>query len=85
MEKGLGVVSGIVRHFKRELDITIPHMGWNQLELTQPELSLWQQLAPNPYVYFVHSFYVDPCDPNVNAATVTHGSQTVTAAIAATT
>lgn len=82
VEAGLGIVSGTVRHFKREPEITIPHMGWNQLELTQPQLALWQQLNPNPYVYFVHSFYVEPLDPSINAATVTHGTQTVTAAIA---
>jgi imidazole glycerol-phosphate synthase subunit HisH len=31
-------------------------------------------------VYFVHSYYVDPIAP-IQAATVTHGTQTVTAAI----
>ncbi|MBD3562433.1 imidazole glycerol phosphate synthase subunit HisH, partial [Planktothrix sp. FACHB-1355] len=35
-----------------------------------------------PWVYFVHSYYVDPIDPKVCAASVTHGTQTVTAAIA---
>ena len=60
----------------------MPDMGWNQLKLTQSNLPLWQQLTPNPYVYFVHSYYVDPVAPSVNAAMVTHGSQTVTAAIA---
>jgi glutamine amidotransferase len=52
------------------------------LELTQPDCSLWQQLADKSLVYFVHSYYVDPVDHNIRAATVTHGSQTVTAAIA---
>ena len=33
-------------------------------------------------VYFVHSFYVEPVEQKINAATVTHGSQNVTAAIA---
>lgn len=81
-ERGLGVVPGIVRRFQSEPDITIPQMGWNQLQLTQPQNKLWQGLPPEPYVYFVHSFYVEPQDPKMNAATVTHGSQTVTAAIA---
>lgn len=81
-ERGLGIVPGIVRRFKSEPDITIPQMGWNQLQLAQPKCQLWQDLPSEPYVYFVHSFYVDPVDPKVNAATVTHGSQTVTAAIA---
>ncbi|GAB4147159.1 MAG: imidazole glycerol phosphate synthase subunit HisH [Cyanobacteria bacterium J069] len=81
-EPGLGIVPGMVRRFRYEPGITIPHMGWNQLQFNQPHLPLWQQLAENPWVYFVHSFYADPADPSVIAATTTHGSQTVTAAIA---
>jgi imidazole glycerol-phosphate synthase subunit HisH len=81
-EPGLGVVAGTVRHFRPEPRLTIPHMGWNQLQLTQPHLPLWQKLSPDPWLYFVHSYYADPTDSQVNAATITHGSQTVTAAIA---
>lgn len=81
-EPGLGIVAGTVKRFYPEPGITIPHMGWNHLQLTQPRLPLWQQLSPQSWVYFVHSYYVDPVDPQVRAATVTHGSQTVTAAIA---
>ncbi|OKH17765.1 imidazole glycerol phosphate synthase subunit HisH [[Limnothrix rosea] IAM M-220] len=81
-EKGLGIIPGMVKRFQPEAGITIPHMGWNQLEIAQKDLPLWQDLAADPYVYFVHSFYVQPSDKTVDAATVTHGSQTVTAAIA---
>ncbi|MCD8487824.1 MAG: imidazole glycerol phosphate synthase subunit HisH [Desertifilum sp.] len=81
-EPGLGIIPGQVRRFQHEPGITIPHMGWNQLELTQPHCPLWQQLPQNPWVYFVHSFYVSPTDPSINAAQITHGTQTVTAAIA---
>ncbi|MDJ0573626.1 MAG: imidazole glycerol phosphate synthase subunit HisH [Xenococcaceae cyanobacterium MO_234.B1] len=81
-EKGLGVIPGIVKRFRSEPGITIPHMGWNQLELTQANHPLWQKLPTNPYVYFVHSYYVQPQDASVSAAMVTHGSQQVTAAIA---
>ncbi|MBF2003111.1 MAG: imidazole glycerol phosphate synthase subunit HisH [Synechococcales cyanobacterium M58_A2018_015] len=81
-EPGLGVISGMVRRFRPEPQLTIPHMGWNQLHLTQPDSPLWQQLPANPWVYFVHSFYADPSNPSDVAATITHGSQTVTAAIA---
>jgi glutamine amidotransferase len=80
-EPGLGIVAGTVRRFRPEPGITIPHMGWNELEFTQSHSPLWQQLSGNPRVYFVHSYYVDPVDSNIRAATVTHGSQTVTAAI----
>lgn len=81
-EPGLGIIPGVVRRFRSEPKLTIPHMGWNQLEFTQPNIPLWQNLNASPWVYFVHSYYVDPIDPTVRAATVTHGSQTVTAAIA---
>lgn len=81
-EPGLGIIPGIVRRFRKEPSITIPHMGWNELEFTQSHCPLWQQLSGQPRVYFVHSYYVDPIDPSIRAATVTHGTQTVTAAIA---
>jgi glutamine amidotransferase len=80
--EGLGVIPGRVCRFRKEEDITIPHMGWNRLELTQPDIPLWKGLPSNPYVYFVHSYYVEPVATEVNAAMVTHGSQRVTAAIA---
>jgi glutamine amidotransferase len=81
-EPGLGIIPGTVRRFRSEPGITIPHMGWNQLDFAQPDIPLWQGLPANPWVYFVHSYYVDPANLDVRAATITHGTQTVTAAIA---
>ncbi len=81
-EPGLGILPGQVRRFNSEPGLTIPHMGWNQLALTQPDCPLWQDLPANAWMYFVHSFYVAPSDDAVTAASVTHGSQTVTAAVA---
>jgi glutamine amidotransferase len=82
VEPGLGVIAGKVRRFRSEPGLTIPHMGWNQLQFTQRDLPLWQNLPSDPWVYFVHSYYVDPVDWEVRSAMVTHGSQNVTAAIA---
>ncbi|NJK29296.1 MAG: imidazole glycerol phosphate synthase subunit HisH [Acaryochloridaceae cyanobacterium CSU_3_4] len=81
-EAGLGILPGTVKRFQSEPGLTIPHMGWNQLQYQQPRLPLWQHSPVHPWVYFVHSYYVDPVDPAAIAATVTHGSQTITAAIA---
>lgn len=80
-EPGLGIIPGTVRKFQPEPGLTIPQMGWNQLHFTQPNCPLWGQIDPAAWVYFVHSYYVDPIAP-IQAATVTHGTQTVTAAIA---
>ncbi|NET54491.1 MAG: imidazole glycerol phosphate synthase subunit HisH, partial [Merismopedia sp. SIO2A8] len=81
-EPGLGIIPGQVRRFKPESGITIPHMGWNQLAFPQPDLKVWGALPRDPWLYFVHSFYADPDLKSDIAATVTHGSQVVTAAIA---
>ena len=81
-EPGIGVFSGTIRKFKSEPGITIPHMGWNQLQITQPNCPIWKGMASDAWVYFVHSYYAEPAEDSIKAATVTHGSQTVTAAVA---
>jgi imidazole glycerol-phosphate synthase subunit HisH len=81
-ETGLGIVPGIVRKFQPEPNLTIPQMGWNQLYLSQPNCLLWGQLDTTAWVYFDHSYYVEPSQSSVSAAMVTHGNQTITAAIA---
>jgi glutamine amidotransferase len=81
-EPGLGIFAGRIRRFQPEPGLTIPHMGWNQLTLTQPHHPLWRGIEPQAWVYFVHSYYADPEEGSVVAATTTHGQQTVTAAVA---
>jgi glutamine amidotransferase len=80
-EAGLHILEGTVERFQPEPDLTIPHMGWNQLQFTDRACELWQGLAPDPWVYFVHSYYPRPCDNSIISAHVTHGSQTVPVAI----
>jgi glutamine amidotransferase len=53
--QGLGLYPGSVRRFPA--DARVPHMGWNQLEALAPS-KLLANLAPDPYVYFAHSYYV---------------------------
>jgi imidazole glycerol-phosphate synthase subunit HisH len=81
-EPGLGIIPGTVRRFRSEPNLTIPQMGWNQLHFSQADCPLWQHLPPDAWTYFVHSYYVEPELASDTAATVTHGTQTVTAAIA---
>jgi imidazole glycerol-phosphate synthase subunit HisH len=80
--EGLGILAGKVQRFRSAPGLTIPHMGWNQLELAQPDCPLWKDLAPGAWMYFVHSFYVEPQDPSVTAALITHGDQRVAVAVA---
>lgn len=79
---GLGIIPGRVKRLQPEPNITIPHMGWNQLDLKQANALLWQGVSAHPWVYFVHSYYVDPIDHTWISAGVTHGTQVMTAAVA---
>jgi imidazole glycerol-phosphate synthase subunit HisH len=81
-EPGLGIIAGTVKKFQPEPNLTIPQMGWNQIDFSQPNCSLWGELNTAAWVYFDHSYYVEPSQADVSAAMVTHGHQTVTAAIA---
>ena len=52
----LGIFSEQVKRFSDE-SLKVPHMGWNRLVNVQTPLL--QELGDAPYVYFVHSYYVD--------------------------
>ncbi len=80
--RGLGVLRGIVRRLVGGPGIKVPHMGWNSLEFeTKPASLLSQSGAENQYFYFVHSFHAVPADLSVRLATVSYGSNRVTAAV----
>ena len=60
LHQGLGIFPGRVVRFPAGRKI--PHMGWNTLEFPQPGHptdGLLAGLAPQPYVYFVHSYHAD--------------------------
>ncbi|MEM6812681.1 MAG: imidazole glycerol phosphate synthase subunit HisH [Pseudomonadota bacterium] len=53
----LDIIQGEVKHFSKDKNMTIPHMGWNNLSLknTSP---LLENIDENNFFYFVHSYYV---------------------------
>ena len=69
---GLGVLPGIVRRFPAGA-LKVPHMGWNTLDLRQPEDRLYAGLPAEPSVYFVHSFFPVPADTSIISATCEYG------------
>lgn len=77
---GLGWFGGMVRRFAAGNGVKVPHMGWNSLQLVQPECPLWRGLSGEPSVYFCHSFYPEPTDPSLAAARVDYGGGTPFAA-----
>lgn len=72
--RGLGILPGrVVRFAGAALDgLKIPQMGWNRLRIRRPAAEL-EGLAEGPYVYFVHSYYVVPSDPELIVATTDYG------------
>ena len=47
-------------------------MGWNSLELRN-QSGLFSGLEEDPYVYFVHSYYLHADDPSVVSSTTEYG------------
>ena len=74
--KGLGLIPGNV--IKIKTDMVLPHMGWNDLKITQ-EIPLLKDLPQDSDVYFVHSFRADT-DSQYIAATAQYG-ETVPAVV----
>ena len=64
---GLGIFAGRVRRFCE--GARVPHMGWNELEPRRAS-RLLENVSPQPYVYFAHSYYAPVVD--ASAATCTY-------------
>lgn len=71
---GLDLIPGrVVRFdFDGDPDLKIPHMGWNALRPVG-DCPLFRGLEDGVRVYFVHSYYCQPRDPQVVAGTCRHG------------
>jgi glutamine amidotransferase len=75
---GLGLFGGAIRGLPQDRGLKVPHMGWNSLKTG--DSPLFKGLHEKPYVYFVHSFYLDAKDKSIVAATSEYGV-TIDAAI----
>ena len=72
---GLGVLPGKVVRFASNLRdeagnrLKVPHMGWNQVRQAVDGHPLWRDIPQDARFYFVHSYYVQPQDPQLVHAT----------------
>lgn len=71
--KGLGVLKGKIIKIPENGELKIPHMGWNSLHL-QNDGRLFQNLPQDPYVYFVHSYYLLAEDESIVKATTDYST-----------
>lgn len=90
MHKGLGVMKGAVKKFpaqnSQKEQIKIPQIGWNQISTPLTRSTKWkqsplEQLKDGSFMYFVHSFYVDPADTNDIIAETTYEGFTYCSAV----
>ena len=76
---GLGLLPGRVPRLS-VAGLKIPHMGWNEVCQQRPH-ALWNGIADRSRFYFVHSYYPQPADHALTAATCDYGV-TFTCAVA---
>jgi len=79
--KGLDIFPGKVVRFPSEPGIKVPHMGWNTIEPTANGKPLFEKLEPNPFFYFVHSYFPVPTNDDLIAAQTEYGKTTFASAI----
>lgn len=70
--KGLSLLKGGIKRIPDTPGLKVPHMGWNSLKVKEGA-KLFQNLPEEPYVYFVHSYYLQAEDPAIVAATTEYG------------
>ena len=65
--KGLDVLKGSVKKFKETKGLKIPHMGWNniKLKIKNKKSKILDGIEDGSYMYFVHSYYVEPEDKGI--------------------
>ena len=73
---GLDIIKGKVVKFSDDLNLKVPQIGWNQLNLKQ-NTELYKDISDQVYQYFVHSYYVVPENEEVIATTTDYGIEFV--------
>jgi len=68
---GLGLLPGRVPRFALQ-GLKVPHIGWNEVSQVRAH-PLWAGIADRSRFYFVHSYYPEPSDRALTAATTVYG------------
>ena len=82
LHKGLDIIPGRVKRFpadarqdsgaKAPPRLKVPHMGWNALTVTRDAPPL-RNVGTGAYLYFVHSYYVEPREASVASTLTDYG------------
>ena len=70
--EGLRLLEGSILKIPKEEGLKIPHIGWNSLTLKNNG-RLFRGVEGNPYVYFVHSYYLKAKDEGIVTTAAEYG------------
>ena len=71
--EGLHLLDGQILRIPDAEGIKIPHIGWNSLSYPNKG-RLYEGIAEQSYVYFVHSYYLKAADESIVVATTEYGT-----------
>lgn len=70
--EGLGIFDGSITKIPSGEGLKIPHIGWNSLDIKKSD-GLFKGIGKNPYVYFVHSYFLNASDKSIVSAQTEYG------------
>lgn len=71
----IGLIEGQTRRFRLpDPSLKIPHIGWNEVRVVRPH-PLLEGIAPGDEFYFVHSYFLDPSDPECVFTVTDYGGE----------
>ncbi|HEY9398529.1 MAG TPA: imidazole glycerol phosphate synthase subunit HisH [Nitrososphaeraceae archaeon] len=71
---GLKLLEGDVLMLPKK-KVKVPQIGWNNLRIIKRESNLLKGVPQDSWVYFVHSYHIEPEDQNLIAAITDYGSK----------
>lgn len=72
--EGLKILDGDVLLLPR-MKVKVPHIGWNNLRIVNTGSNLLKGIPQDSWVYFVHSYHIEPQDDKLIAAVTEYGSK----------
>ncbi|MGN1468067.1 MAG: imidazole glycerol phosphate synthase subunit HisH [Ruminococcus sp.] len=71
--EGLSILQGEIKKIPNNSgELKIPHIGWNNLNIKKHD-GLFKGIDGSPYVYFVHSYYLDALDKDIVSSQTNYG------------
>lgn len=71
---GLDLLKGSITKIpNKDNSLKIPHMGWNSIKIKDNTSGIFKGIEGEPYVYFVHSYFLNAQDKEIVTSTTQYG------------